>query len=193
MKSRTTASFRFWFVHSIPRSEVRRAKMSSEALIRLRVIVVTAFLAALFCSTLCTITLAQGQTPTARSSVPRRASSQSKSSQTASATFKRRGMPLVNKIWKVVAPADRAPGSIYIFLPNGTLLMTSCVETYRVATWRSEAGSEITITEDSSSYKAEIIEVRARSSRLRLKLRSENIELRLEVIDSQFVCPDLKR
>jgi len=33
------------------------------------------------------------------------------------------------------APSQPPSGSIYIFLSNGTLLQTSCVETYRVAAW----------------------------------------------------------
>jgi len=43
---------------------------------------------------------------------------------------------LFSRIWQVTnAPSKPASGSIYIFLANGTLLETSCVETYRIATW----------------------------------------------------------
>jgi hypothetical protein len=43
---------------------------------------------------------------------------------------------LFNRIWRISdAPFGPASGSIYIFLANGTLLETSCVETYRIATW----------------------------------------------------------
>ena len=46
---------------------------------------------------------------------------------------------LFSHIWRMSkAPSQPAPGSIYIYLPNGTLLETSCVETYRVATWTVE-------------------------------------------------------
>ena len=46
---------------------------------------------------------------------------------------------LFSHVWRVTkAPSTPPPGSIYIFLPNGTLLETSCVETYRIATWTVE-------------------------------------------------------
>jgi hypothetical protein len=38
---------------------------------------------------------------------------------------------LFSHIWRITnAPSQSPSGSIYIFLPNGTLLETSCVETY---------------------------------------------------------------
>jgi hypothetical protein len=44
--------------------------------------------------------------------------------------------PLLSRIWRVSDSAyGSAAGSIYIFLPKGTLRETSCVETYRIATW----------------------------------------------------------
>jgi hypothetical protein len=39
---------------------------------------------------------------------------------------------LFSHIWRITnVPSQSPSGSIYIFLPNGTLLETSCVETYR--------------------------------------------------------------
>ena len=100
---------------------------------------------------------------------------------------------LVNKVWKVTAPAGRARGSFYIFLSDGTLVMTSCVETYRLATWRSDAAGRIAIAEDEAvRYEAEILELQDRQARLRLGLRNEDVELSLQTADAPYVCPDLR-
>ena len=95
---------------------------------------------------------------------------------------------LVNKVWKVTAPAGRARGSFYIFLSDGTLVMTSCVETYRLATWRSDAAGRIAIAEDEAvRYEAEMLELQDRQARLRLDLRNEDVELTLQTADAP-VC-----
>lgn len=100
----------------------------------------------------------------------------------------------VNKVWRVTAPTDRAPGSFYIFLSDGTLVMTSCVETYRLATWRAESDGRIRIAEDKiTRYHAEIRQVSDRQLSLRLDLKNEQVALTLEAADVPYVCPDLRR
>ena len=47
--------------------------------------------------------------------------------------------PLFANVWRITSATPYPnSGSIYIFLRNGTLLETSCVETYRIATWKSD-------------------------------------------------------
>ena len=102
--------------------------------------------------------------------------------------------PLVSTVWRITNPAGRPLGSFYLFLPNGTLVMTSCVETYRLATWRAEETDRLTIAEDPTvSYTADILALREDSLRLRLNLRSEQVELAFEPAQAPFVCPDLPR
>lgn len=101
---------------------------------------------------------------------------------------------LINKVWRITSPPDRAPGSFYIFLSDGTLVMTSCVETYRLATWRADGVSRLMIAEDPGvRYPAEIRDVRDREAHLRLILKSEQVELTLTQADAPFVCPDMPR
>ncbi len=101
---------------------------------------------------------------------------------------------LIDKVWRVTAPEGRPPGSFYVFLSNGTLIMTSCVETYRLAQWTLEPPASLTITEDPiTRYGADIVRIDERSLALRLKLRNENIDLALELADTPYVCPDLRR
>jgi hypothetical protein len=101
---------------------------------------------------------------------------------------------LVDKVWRVTAPAGRPQGSLYVFLSNGTLIMTSCVETYRLAQWTFDPPASLTITEDPiTRYGADIVRIEDRSLAMRLKLRSENVDLVLELVDTPYVCPDLPR
>ena len=101
--------------------------------------------------------------------------------------------PLVNTVWRVTS-ANRAPGTLFVFLSNGTLVMTSCVEVYRLATWRAESADRLTIVEDTAvQYTADIRALSQDSLSLRLNLRSEQVDLTLEAAQAPFVCPDLPR
>jgi hypothetical protein len=101
--------------------------------------------------------------------------------------------PLVNTVWRVTS-ANRAPGTLFVFLSNGTLMMTSCVEVYRLATWRAETPDRLTIVEDIAvQYTADIQAISRNNLSLRLNLRSEQVDLTLEAAKGPFVCPDLPR
>ena len=101
--------------------------------------------------------------------------------------------PLVNTVWRVTS-GNRAPGTLFVFLSNGTLVMTSCVEVYRLATWRAETTDRLTIVEDPPvQYTADMLALSQNSLSLRLNLRSEQVDLTLEAAQAPFVCPDLPR
>ncbi len=100
----------------------------------------------------------------------------------------------MNTVWRVTAPTSRAPGSFYIFLADGTLVMTSCVETYRLATWQRADEDTLTIIEDrATQYDADVAQPNDRELRLRLKLVSETVDLTLMRAAVPYVCPDLRR
>jgi hypothetical protein len=107
--------------------------------------------------------------------------------------------PLFNHVWRVSDPAHTwAPGSIYIFLPNGTLLETSCVETYRVALWSIDKAQPdvLRVTEDQQQvFSVTLGESTASTMHLhQTLLRSkETRELTLTSIGKEFVCPDLPK
>src|SRR5437879_2582223 len=106
---------------------------------------------------------------------------------------------LFSRIWQVTnAPSKPASGSIYIFLPNGTLLETSCVETYRIATWTIDkrAPSELRVVEDKQlAFTAVITELTDRTLRLRQSLArgKERRDITLKAVEREFVCPDLPK
>lgn len=69
--------------------------------------------------------------------------------------------------------------------------MTSCVETYRLATWRSQANGRLTIIEDSAvQYEAEVNPIDDHHVQLRLFLQHESVDLALEWAEAPSLCPD---
>lgn len=106
---------------------------------------------------------------------------------------------LSGRIWRVAgAPSTPAPGAIFIFLANGMLLETSCVETYRIATWTigKETPPALRVMEDGQlAFTAEITELTNSSLRLRQVLvRSHEVRLlTLAAVEGESVCPDLPK
>jgi hypothetical protein len=106
---------------------------------------------------------------------------------------------LFNRVWKVERTgAPAAPGSIFIFLPNGTLLMTSCGEPYRIALWARDPkrADTIRLTEDRQPTVALRLDKTSGSSAqlTQTMIRSgEKAIIRLTAQDKEFVCPDLPK
>lgn len=106
---------------------------------------------------------------------------------------------LFSRIWRVTnAPSQPAPGSIYIFLANGTLLETSCVETYRIATWTidKKAPGVLRVVEDGQlAFTATITDLTDTTLRLQQTLvrSNEKRDITLAAVEQEFVCPDLPK
>lgn len=97
----------------------------------------------------------------------------------------------VGRTWVSTDPAA-APGTLRIFLADGTLLMDSCGETYRLATWRTLGRGRIAWTEDGVRIAADVSRPSAGELRLRLHLRSEVKDERYRLATVPFVCPDAR-
>jgi hypothetical protein len=98
----------------------------------------------------------------------------------------------VGKVWLATDPSA-APGTLRIFLPNGTLLMDSCGETYRLAEWRALDEHLIEWTEDTARIKAEITRLTDDELQLRLRLRGESKDEAYRLAKAPAVCPDVPR
>jgi hypothetical protein len=98
----------------------------------------------------------------------------------------------VGKVW-VSTDASAAPGTFRIFLPDGTLVMDSCWETYRLAPWRTIDGRQIEWTEDTAHIVAEITQITGERLHLRLQLRGEVKEETYRAAQVPTVCPAMPR
>ena len=99
---------------------------------------------------------------------------------------------LVGKVW-VSTNASAAPGTFRIFLPDGTLVMGSCGETYRLAPWRAFDQSRIEWTEDTARIEAQITQLTGERLQLRLQLSGEVKEEAYRPAKIPTVCPDMPR
>ena len=107
--------------------------------------------------------------------------------------------PLFAHIWRIDSPTPYPnSGSIYVFLSNGTLFEGSCVETYRIATWKADPANPRTliVTEDGSpAFAAAITELSQTKLRFEQNLlfAKERRDFSLTAVDKEFVCPDLPK
>jgi hypothetical protein len=100
--------------------------------------------------------------------------------------------PFVGKAW-VGQGAEDPLGALRIFLPDGTLLMDSCFETYRLAEWRMVPGGRLVIVEEGVEIPAEILSASGAELKLRLTLRDGTKEETYRPAPVPYVCPDMPR
>ena len=96
-----------------------------------------------------------------------------------------------NRVW-LDTGADAAPGSLRAFLSDGTLVMTSCVEVYRLAPWRWIDGSRLAWEEDGRSLHGEVVLVGRDEMVLAIELGGETVTRRFSAAQAPVVCPGLR-
>ncbi len=108
--------------------------------------------------------------------------------------------PLFDKVWRIDSPTPYPhSSSIYIFLRNGTLLETSCVETYRIAAWKASTKTprQLIVTEDGRpAFTATVASASANILHLhQVMLLGDKAthDLTLTAVDKEFVCPDMPK
>lgn len=95
----------------------------------------------------------------------------------------------VGRVWVSAMPGS-ALGSIMVFLPDRTLLMDSCFETFRISQW-GVAGDRIRWLEDTIPIEAEV-SVRGKNE-LRLHIVGQEEEQTFVAASAPYVCPDMPR
>ena len=109
-----------------------------------------------------------------------------------SATPSRDGQPaFVGKVW-ISTDSAAALGTLRIFLPDGTMVMDSCVETYRLARWASIDDGRIASQEDGGGSKRRLSEFTSDELKLRLRLVNEIKEEHYRLAQVPYVCPDMR-
>ena len=96
----------------------------------------------------------------------------------------------IGKTW-LSTDASAAAGTLRVFLPDGTLVMDSCVETYRLARWRL-VGRRVEWDEDGARIQAEVSQVTRDQLKLRMNLGGEIKEENYRLARGAFTCPDLR-
>ena len=84
----------------------------------------------------------------------------------------------VNKVWKVESSNAVAPGQLYVFLSEGTLVIASQTGTPALGKW-TQQGQTFTMVEESISYAVEILELTQDRFRIRLRNPGEPVEMTL--------------
>jgi hypothetical protein len=103
----------------------------------------------------------------------------------------RRTQPeFVGKVW-MSTDAAAARGTLRLFLPDGTLVIDSCWETYRLARWQTTGDRQLEWQEDTARIEAEIIDLT--DERLQLRLADGFKVESYRLAQAPFVCPDLPR
>jgi len=75
----------------------------------------------------------------------------------------------VNKVWRVRESSGAAPGQLYVFLSEGTLVMASPNSKPAFGTWKYEGGA-LTMVEEGIPYKTDILKL----SKDEFRIRSNN-------------------
>ena len=98
-----------------------------------------------------------------------------------------------NRVW-IDANPDAPKGSLRAFLSDGTLVMTSCTESYRLAPWRWVEGGTLVWEEDGRVLRAEVAMVERDVMGMVVDLGGdEHLSQRFRAAKAPVVCPDLPR
>jgi hypothetical protein len=95
----------------------------------------------------------------------------------------------IGKIWVSTTPGH-SRGSLLIFLPDRSLLMDSCFETYRISKWGAE-GDQIRWVEDTIPIQATLS--MPNENELRLQVGGQDRVQSYVSATVPYVCPDMPR
>ncbi len=89
--------------------------------------------------------------------------------------------------------SSAAPGTILSFTEDGTLLMDSCFETYRLCRWSMASDSVVAWQEDTANIHATLVSADAKHLVLRLALAGGVVEQHFTAASVPFTCPDMPK
>lgn len=94
------------------------------------------------------------------------------------ATTAAKARSFVNRVWVVVASSGVAPGTLYVFLSDGALVISSKGNPSGVGRWRGAAAG-LVLTEEGRDYKADVVELTVDRFRLRVHNPGEPTDITL--------------
>ncbi|MHB1328053.1 MAG: hypothetical protein ACYC2K_07610 [Gemmatimonadales bacterium] len=89
----------------------------------------------------------------------------------------------INRVWQVAESKQVAPGSIRVFLGDGTLVMTSANATPAFGQWRLQE-RRLVVIEEGIEYPTDVLELSHAVFRIRMHSPGEPVEMRLVPADS---------
>jgi hypothetical protein len=84
----------------------------------------------------------------------------------------------VNRVWQVAESSAVAPGQLYVFLSEGTLIVASPTGTPSLGRWL-RAGDGLTMIEDGISHPTDIVALTATEFRIRSHNPGQPVDIRL--------------
>jgi hypothetical protein len=84
----------------------------------------------------------------------------------------------VNKVWQVSGSTGVAPGTLYMFLSEGTLLIASPNGKPALGTWKHYGGT-LTLVEEGIPYKTDILHLSATEFRIKSNNPGQPVETTL--------------
>lgn len=87
-------------------------------------------------------------------------------------------LSFVNKVWQASDSTGVAPGTIYVFLSEGTLLITSNREKPMMGTWQRD-GETLTMVEEGIPYRVDVLHLTVDEFRIRSNNPGGAVEIRL--------------
>ncbi|MEQ1901396.1 MAG: hypothetical protein ABL866_11750 [Devosia sp.] len=101
--------------------------------------------------------------------------------------------PLTDKVW-VRSEDGQLPGTLKIFLSDGTLVQDSCWETHRLSPWQMVSSKALKWDEDGVEIAADIVSLSAEELVLSLKLKGgATEEQRYAPAPVPYLCPDMPK
>ena len=101
---------------------------------------------------------------------------------------------LTNRVWVRSEENPGLPGSMLIFLSDGTLVQDSCWETHRLSPWEMTGAKSVQWDEDGTKIDADITSLTAEALVLTLKLKGgESQEQHFAPAAVPYLCPDMPK
>lgn len=88
----------------------------------------------------------------------------------------------VNRVWRVAESSTVAPGQLYVFLSEGTLVVASGGGTPALGRW-SRTAEGLTMVEEGLSYRTDIVSLTADEFRIRSHNPGQPVDIRLVPAD----------
>jgi hypothetical protein len=89
----------------------------------------------------------------------------------------------VNKVWRVTSSSSIEPGMLYVFLSDGTLVISSPHGTPSLGSWKP-AGDGLTMIEEGIPYKVDVLKLSADEFRIMINNPGNAVEIAFAPADA---------